>query len=347
MSSDRVLFIDPQKHYPLATKLFENADYYCPWVESDKIPTIQPGLMSDEKAVETYGVKILDEESLTGPYDFAVIKWPVNSLGYWMDARVHCMTPTTVSNESDIEGRRELFHSIFKTISRLGIKKVAVFDGNDSPLIKRGLDWLDSQGYHVDAVFKREYRRTHVYEYDKRVHPFPFFGGSEGKSVWRLFENRVRGNAGVNGCFWSGAPIYRFQAERPDEWCNRRDFLIEIQNYLVIKSGLPQEEFLNQFNEHRFFLHLNGTGHLCGRFFEGLSRDSLMMMQQMDVVFPFEGGDSFHEKCIVSTPREFVENILQIANDQQLYSECKMKQEAILEKYYCYEWMRNYIKQRL
>jgi len=337
----RVLIIDPQKHFPLAVKMFDNADYFSPRIDLSKIPTIQP-VMTHARAEELYGVKILEEEDVTGEYDLAVIVWAINSLGDWLDARIQCMVPTTVSNLTDLEERQELFHSIYKLIKKVQPKKVVFFDGNDSPLVGKGLKWLDDNDYQCDAVFKREYRRTYAYDYDNRIHPFPFLGGSRA-DPWFLFEKRVKGNEGIMGCFWSGAPIHRFQPERPDEWCNRRDFLAEVQNFLVIKSGLPQAEFLNQFNQYKFFLHLNGTGHLCGRFFEGLSRDSLMIMQEMDVVFPFDKGENFHKKCVVKTPREFIENLIELANNPKLYDECKNIQELIVEKYYNYEWIKNYV----
>lgn len=336
---NNVLFIDPQKHFPMGVNLF-NADYFVPSIPTHKIPSIQP-LADNKKIEEKFSLKIIDEEDLKNDYDLIVIVWPLNSLGTWLDARLDCMTPTTRSYKTDIEDRRELFVKIYDLIARFS-GKVVIFDNSDSPGAKKGLNWLDSKGFRVDAVFKREYRRTFIYEYDKRVHPFPYLGGS-GHHPWFLFEKRVKGNRGVNGCFWSGAPIYRFQVERPDEWCNRNDFLAEVQQYLVIKPGQSQEAFLNEFNTYKFFLHLNGTGHLCGRFFEGLSRDSLMIMQEMDVVFPFEKGEGFHPLCVVLEPREFVENLKRLASDDTLYHECKNMQENILEKYYNYDWIRNYI----
>jgi hypothetical protein len=335
-----VLFIDPQKHFPMGVKMF-NADYYVPHVPSDKIPSIQP-LPANQKTEEKFKVNVLSETQIKQEYDLVVIVWPVNSLGTWLDARLDCMTPTTLSYKTDIEDRRELFDSIYKTITKVRPKKIVIFDGSDSPGVSKGLQWLDSRGYRVDAVFKREYRRTFLYDYDKRVHPFPFLGGS-GHHPWFLLENRVKGNKGVNGCFWSGAPIYRFQVERPDEWCNRRDFLTEVQKFLVIKSGLPLEEFLDQFNTYKFFLHLNGTGHLCGRFFEGLSRDSLMIMQEMDVIFPFEKGDNFHPACVVLEPRQFLESLILLANNDKLYDEAKNVQEKLIEKYFNYSWIREYV----
>lgn len=335
-----MLFIDPQKHFPAAVKLF-GADYFSPVIPKDKILGIQP--IVENSAIENkYGIKVLSESDLKNNYDVVVIVWPLNSLGTWLDARLNCMTPTTLSYKTDIDDRRELFDEIYRIINKINPKKVIFFDGNDSPGVSKGLAWLDSKNYRVDYVFKREYRRTYLYDYDDRVFPFPHLGGS-GPHSWFLLDNKVKGNVGINGCFWSGAPIHRFQAERPDEWCNRHDFLAEVKKYLTIKSGLPQEEFLNQFNTYRFFLHLNGTGHLCGRFFEGLSRDSLMIMQEMDVVFPFEDGEGFHPDCVVLEPREFVQNLIKIANDRDLYDECKRLQDFIVEKYYSHDWIRNYI----
>tara|TARA_Y100000310_G_scaffold344412_2_gene457037 strand:+ start:1065 stop:2105 length:1041 start_codon:yes stop_codon:yes gene_type:complete len=342
---DKMLVIDPQKHFPIADYMFPKADYYAPVLPPDKMPGLQAGLASNEKIHQLYKVKVLSEKDLQSSYDVVLIVWPLNSLGNWLDARTHCLVPTTISNATDMEDRREMFHTIYDLISQVSPKKVIWFDDCDSPIISKGLQWVDSQGYQVDAIFKREYRRTHAYEYDDRIHPFPFLGGSR-PDPWFLFEKRKKGNAGVNRCFWSGAPIYRFQTERPDEWCNRKDFLEEIRNFLVIKSGLPQSEFLNQFNYYKFFLHLNGTGHLCGRFFEGLSRDSLMIMQQMDVVFPFDEGDGFHPLCVVKSPREFVESLLRMSSDDALYKECKAAQDHVIDKYYNYEWITNYIVEK-
>jgi len=340
-----VLFIDPQQFFPIATNLFDNVDYYAPYVQPEKMKQMQ-GFAPFNVASETekkFNIKVLTkEEDLKSQYDLVVLFWCISSLGNWLDARLNCMVPTTQSFKTDMSHRREFIDSVYSTINKVNPKKVVIFDPNDSPGTSKGLKWLDDSGHRVDHVFKREFRRTFLYDYDKRVNPFPYMGGS-GPHPWFLFENRVKGNQGVNGCFWSGAPIYRFQVERPDEWCNRNDFLAEVQNHLVIKSGLSQEVFLNQFNTYKIFLHLNGTGHLCGRFFEGLSRDSLMMMQEMDVVFPFENGEGLHPLCVVLEPREFVENLNRLMNDEHLYAECKSIQESVIQKYYSYDWIRKYI----
>ena len=342
---DNFLMIDVEKHYPLIVRIFPGIDYYSPKVPDGQIPSIQPGLMSITEAQETYGFKMYDEESdLKKDYDTIFVMWPVNSLGNWLDARIgNVLAPTTHEKLTDMPGRRKLVSDIYNLINKLNPRRVVFFDGNDAPGTKQGLAWLDSQGFRYDAVFKREYRRTYTYQYSDSVHPYPFQTFGFPNPPWLLFENRVKGNKLEMGCFWSGAPIHRFQVERPDEWCNRRDILKEIHPWLIIKGGLPKEEFLQQFNTYKFFLHLNGTGHLCGRFFEGLSRDSLMIMQQMDTMFPFENDDGFSEECVFVTPREFVEKLHALATDDDLYEKCKNNQEYILSKYYNYDFLRKYI----
>ena len=164
---------------------------------------------------------------------------------------------------------------------------------------------------------------------------------------WMLYERRVTGNAGVPGCFWSGAPINRFQAGVPDEWCNRLGILKEVHQHLVMKGGLPKEEFLGQFNTYKCFLHLNGTGHLCGRFFEGLSRDSLMIMQEMDTVFPFQEELFFANECIFEMSHEFIEKFHRLMNDEELYNRCKERQELVLKTYFNYDYIRSYINSKV
>jgi len=342
------LMIDVEKHYPLIKYIFPGIDYYSPPVADGQIPSIQPGLKSAKDASEVYGFPIYDDATLLKKnYDTVFIMWPVNSLGDWLDARLECLVPTSVSNKTDILGRQKLMIDIFELIERLNPRRVVFIDGNDSSKIKKGTDWLKSMGFRYDAIFKREYRRTHVYEYEDNVHPYPFQTFGFPNPPWLLFENRVKGSKMEPGCFWSGAPIYRFQTEKPDEWCNRRDILVEIHHRLVIKSGLPKEEFLQQFNTYKFFLHLNGTGHLCGRFFEGLSRDSLMLMQEIDTVFPFDEGDYFSPECVFSNPGEFINNLELLSANDDLYRQCKDNQEYILNKYYNYDFLRKYILNKL
>ena len=337
-----VLVIDVEKHFPPAAKIFPNTDYFAPNVPLDKLVPLQP-IPTDVEANDMYGLTpVTDPSTLKSDYDLCIVVWPINSFndpGY---------TP-------DIEHRVEYFQYIFEMLSTKNIKHVSWFDDSDRALCGRGIKWFNNNNIRCDSVFKREYRRTHTWDYqESSVHPFPFMTFGRPNPTWLLYENRVKGNAMANGCFWSGAPINRFEAGVPDEWCNRLGMLKSFFDQfgqplipLVMKSGLPKGEFLNQFNIYKCFLHLNGTGHLCGRFFEGLSRDSLMIMQEMDTMFPFQDEMFFHEKCIFERPEDFISNVKLILSDDDLYAECKDAQESILEKYYNYNFMREYILNRI
>ena len=81
--------------------------------------------------------------------------------------------------------------------------------------------------------------------------------------------------------------------------------------------------------------------------FEGLSRDSLMIMEEMDIIFPFDNGDFFANECTFMFPKEFFEKIDKLKNDQNLYKQCKEQQEYIIHKYYNYNWINNYINSKL
>ena len=46
-------------------------------------------------------------------------------------------------------------------------------------------------------------------------------------------------------------------------------------------------------------------------------------------------------------PLEFVEKIEMVLSDEKLYNECLDNQNALIEKYYNYEWINNYINMSL
>ncbi len=323
------LVIDIEKHYPPLKNIL-NADYYCPEVPADELVPLQP-IPLNSQVEEIYGFPALELDDLQEEYDVVSIVWPIQSFD---DSNDRPFTP---------ERRRFFEERIFPLIESKKAKEVWWFDDCDRAIVGKGHRWLLDNGYPCDHVFKREYRRTHVWDYQDNVYPFPFMTFGKPNPPWMLYERRVKGNAGATGCFWSGAPINRFQAGVADEWCNRLGVLREIHQYLIMKSGLPKEEFLNQFNTYKCFLHLNGTGHLCGRFFEGLSRDSLMIMQEMDTVFPFQDEMFFAEECIFEMPHEFIEKFKRLMTDDDLYERCKKQQDQVLEKYFNYDYIRSYI----
>lgn len=337
----KTLVIDIEKHFPPLANIFK-ADYYCPVLAKNQFTQLQP-IPSNMDVKKIYDIDVVELENLKSSYDTAMIVWPVQSFNDSLENFEDIKNKTNRQDE-----RREYFkENIFPLLASKNVKKVIWFDDCDRSIVAKGINWIKENGYPCDAVFKREYRRTYMYEYPEFVHPFPFMTFGKPNPPWLLYEKRVKGSENETGCFWSGAAIDRFEPGVPDEWCNRLGILKEIYPMLIMKSGLPKQEFLNQFNTYKCFLHLNGTGHLCGRFFEGLSRDSLMIMQRMDTVFPFEDELFFAEECIFDMPYEFIEKYNKLMNDKNLYNKCKLQQEKVLEKYYNYEYIKKYILERI
>jgi len=342
------LVIDPLVHFPTAHKIFYGADYYC----EDKEQPIPNGIGMDmhrhinlthEDIRGTYGIDVKKPAELDTEYDKVFIVFCLNHID---DPGTGVWDPLF-----DVPDERELTQNymryIFSILSNLKYNHLVFLDGHDRPFVSLAEKWLKKEGVEYSAIFKREYRRTHTYDYSNKVFPFPFQTFGEKNPTWRFFEEKTLGGQHVNGCLWAGGPIKHMPPGKRDEWCNRHDMLVAIQEKLSFEPPVSQLEFLNLFNKYTSFLHLNGTGHLCARFFEGLSRGSLMIMEEMDTVFPFDEGEHFAEECVFTYSKEFHEKIDKVLLDKELYGKCLGQQEYILNKYYNYDWINNYVNERL
>ena len=343
------LIIDPFVHYPTAYKMFAEADYFCENKGSPIPKGIGLGLdrffnLTRAHVKSTYGIDAKNLEEITGSYDKIFV---VFTLNYLNDPGTEKWDPLFPGKDGETLIIQEYMRYIYERISTLKYNKLVFLDGHDRAFISDGENWLKANGLHYDAVFKREYRRTHIYDYSSKVYPFPFQTFGEKNPTWRLFEERKSGSLRQPGCVWAGGPIKHFPVGKRDEWCNRYDMLVAIQPKLVFPPKMPQEEFMNLFNRYASFLHLNGTGHLCARFFEGLSRDSLMMMEKMDTVFPFDGGEFFADETVFVYAAEFLEKMERMYSDSSLYGKCLKQQQYIVNKYYNYKWINHYVNEKL
>tara|TARA_Y100000593_G_scaffold94377_1_gene193152 strand:- start:8666 stop:9730 length:1065 start_codon:yes stop_codon:yes gene_type:complete len=339
------LIIDPLVHFPTAYKMFADADYYC---EDKDLPApgdVEYGLQrhlgltrADIKNI--YDFEPVELSNLEDHYEKIIIVFPLNYIDDPGTSKWDTMESTP---RDESEKAQKYFLFLKNLISKINYKNLIIIDGNDRATLMEGEMWLRQNDFPFDIILKREYRHTYYSTYPLNAYPFPFQTFGNKNPTWRFFEEKKKGSERVNGCFWSGGPIYHFPPGKRDEWCNRKDTLMTIQNNIIIETGIPQDEFMDRFNKYKSFLHLNGTGHLCARFFEGLSRDSLMIMEKMDTVFPFENRDWWHEECVFEYPLEFIEKINRILSDEKLYNECLDRQNYIVEKYYNYDWINQYV----
>ena len=331
----KTLVIDIEKHFPSASKIFENCDYFSPHLEPHQMKCLQP-IPSAMDTKSRYGFLPLSKwEELSDSYDRVVFVWPVHSFN----------DPGYTPNVSE---RQEYFKEIYDRLKEYNISEYIYIDDSDRAIVKRGLDWLDSQGMKCDAVFKREYRTSWSEDYDERVHPFPFAMFGNPNASWVLYEESKRSDREkLNQCFWAGVTRFNRDPKTPDEHVDRGAILNAVGHSISFLDNLDSKTFLETFLDYKFFLNLNGNGHLCKRFFEGLSRGSLMMMQETDLVFPFENGDYFSSQTVFKDGYEFLWKFEDLKNNDKLYKSCLINQEAIVKKYFNYDWIRNYIESKL
>jgi hypothetical protein len=348
----RNLIIDPFAAFIAAHNMFAPADYFCE--DAAKLKDEGDDLhikrhmekVSRDTLAQRYNIKITDIENINKEYDKIIIVFMPDHIN---DPGTNNWNSYGDSVFDDRTSLQKYFLNLAHKLEKIKHNHLIFLDFHDRAGTSIGEKWFEENFLPYHGIFKREYRRTHLYDYSKKVYPFPFlmFGTNPINSCTLLFEKRVRGNAGINECVWPGPGYNNMPLGTRDTWCNRQSMLNRLSPHLRIVFEPNHESFLQLFNRYKMFIHLNGHGHICKRMFEGLSRDSLMIMEEMDIVFPFENEDFFADKCVFTYPQEFVEKINLLKTDQSVYNECKEQQEYILNKYYNYNWIHNYVNSKL
>lgn len=239
------------------------------------------------------------------------------------------------------------YRIIFEAIKKINIKKIVIVDLNDRPYVSSGLKWLEKNNYKVDHILKREYRRTHLWDYTEKVHPFPFMTFDSKASIipYKQIETCPIPLSERKGCFFIGSPLLRMECGMRDEWVNRYDFLKVMERLNCIhwyKENVSHDEYLKLFHKHRSYIHLNGTGHLCNRFFEGIGKDSLCIMQENDIIF-VSNETMVHPSLIFEVPEQAKEIVNKLDNDDSYYNECMEYQRYMLKKWFNRESVKLYI----
>lgn len=346
------LIIDPFASFITAHNMFAPADYFCEnavnLLDTGNEFHIKRHMEQVPKQIlaQRYNINIIDINNIKEEYDKIIIVFMLNHID---DTATNNWDPTNNNIPDDRPALQNYFKKLAIKLEKIKYKHLIFLDFHDRAVCSAGEEWFRKHFLPYDAVFKREYRRTHLYDYSNKVYPFPFlmFGSNPINSCFLLFEKRVAGNSGINECVWPGPGYDDMPIGQRDTWCNRQFTLHKLYPHFCNVFEQNYDNFLNLFNTYKMFLHLNGHGHICKRMFEGLSRDSLMIMEEMDVIFPFEKNDFFANECVFVHATEFIEKVYRLKNDLNLYKQCKEQQEYILNKYYNYNWIRNYVDSKL
>lgn len=342
------LIIDPVGNFVTAHNMFAPADYYC-----EDVLSVQEGDIGFfcKRAADINKQQIKERYNITPvtsfkkQYNKIIICYPVNTID---DPGTAIWDPMYDNKEDSRIPIKKYFIHLASVLADIKYNHIIFLDYHDRAVTSDGEKWLKNNFPSYSAIFKREFRRTHTYDYSSKVHPFPFlmFGNTPKNSCWKLFEEHVPGNRGINECVWPGSGYTYTPPGKRDEWCGRQVLLDKLAPAIHFTTA-HGDSFFELFNTFKFFLHMNGSGHLCKRFYEGLSRDSLMMMEEMDIVYPFENGDFFAQDCVFKYPKEFFYKLDILKNDENEYNRCKLQQDYILRKYFNYKWINSYVERCL
>lgn len=342
------LIVDPLQNFPSATLLFEKSDYVA-------APSLwgRDKLHSEPFFKERYGIDVCPIEEAKTDYDILclVMDFPfINQdfLGEWGGSE-------PIGNKES----HDTWGNILLKLSHINFKKIIIIDYSDFPLCSRSFDvFTNDYQINIDAVFKREHRFTCSFDYNDKVHPFPFVVFGKIDPTWLLYKERLRPSNLHNRppiCVWASQVILRSAHDDVFRLTNRYDFFKEIMKEPLLDprwkdrvigiSGVPLEEFQKVFSEGKFALHLNGSGHLCKVFFESLSAGVLLMQQLMHINFPFK--EKFDENTLFYSNEEFIQNHDRLKNNPSLYDKALLKQNKIIDKYFNPTWINKYIHSKI
>jgi len=218
-------------------------------------------------------------------------------------------------------------------INNNNFKKIFLFDNYD-------YDYDPTEIINNDKIttyFKRNYNKTKVYS--PKVVPFPFIMFGEFSIIEKL-DHYMPENNKINRIFFSGT-LFNHEDKQINYFRNRRKIYSEINKYIYNPGYLNYNDFLQTLRTSKYALDLNGVGDPNKRTFEILSQGSLMLSQFNDLKWPFE--ESFSEETIFKNENEFVDNLIKLNGNDELYKKCLYNQLYIYNKYFNKKWIKEYI----
>jgi hypothetical protein len=226
-----------------------------------------------------------------------------------------------------------ILHREIKIINDNNFKKVFIFDNYDYDYDPNEI--INNE--KITLFFKRNYNKTKIYK--NNVIPFPFimFGHV---SIIEKIENTTYSDFTYDRVFFTGG-LFIHDDPQINYYRDRINIYNKISNYIYNPGYLNYDSFLQTLKTSKFALDLNGVGDPNKRTFEILSQGSLMISQYNDLKWPFE--ESFSKETIFKNEIEFIDNIISLKNNNELYKKCLDNQLYIYNKYFNKKWIRNYI----
>ena len=227
-------------------------------------------------------------------------------------------------------------------IDNNNFKKIFVFDNYDYEYDPN--DIINNN--KITLFFKRNYNKTKIYK--KNVIPFPFIMFGEKSIIEKIEDNCIENtnnqNIIKNRIFFSGS-LFTHIDEEINYVRNRHKIYSELITYIYNPGNLNYFNFIKAIKESKFSLDLNGVGDPNKRTFEILSQCSLMLSQFNDLKWPFE--ETFSEETIFRNEIEFIDKLMKLNANDELYKKCLQNQVNIYNKYFNIKWVKEYISKNI
>lgn len=220
-----------------------------------------------------------------------------------------------------------------KIINDNNFKKVFIFDNYDYDYDPNEI----IENEKITLFFKRNYNKTKVYK--NNVVPFPFimFGDV---SIIEKIENKTYSEYKYDRVFFTGT-IFNHEDNQINYYRNRRIIYNQIKNFIYNPGYLQYDIFLKELRESKFALDLNGVGEPNKRTFEILSQGSLRISEYNDIKWPFD--ENFSQETIFRNDFEFIDKLMKLKSDNELYLKCLNNQTNIYNIYFNKKWIKEYI----
>jgi hypothetical protein len=228
----------------------------------------------------------------------------------------------------------DIFQEELAIINNNNFKRVCLFDNYDYDYDPN--EYVDNP--KIDFFFKRNYNSKK--KYNANVVPYPFIMFGKYSLVEKIDKGLCSKTQHINRIFFSGS-LFDHRDDEIKYYRNRRDIYNKITNIIYNPGYLPYHLFLQEIQNSKYALDLNGVGDPNIRTFEILSQQTLRIAEYNELYWPFP--EKFAEETIFKNADEFIMKMKILSSNDSLYQYCLDVQNNIYKKYFNKEWIRNYV----
>lgn len=246
----------------------------------------------------------------------------------------------------------EMYKSSYDKFYELVINKIILIDNHDYDY--EPTPYLHKFNFKYDIILKRVYS-SNIQKYMNNIYSYPFIMCTSNDPMYKLFalEPIIKPiQDKINKIYFAGSLFKHYEKfddnnifENADRVKIINNFKNKYPNILNIKN-VPYDIFHNTISNHKYALDLRGASRLNKRLYEILSTNTLLLAERIDIIWPFEDGDSLSKECFFEQGN--VDDLYRIyqdfENNPELYNKCLENQMYIVKKYFNNEWIWKYIQ---